>query len=88
MNQTIEQRLVNLRRAPRCGARNRAGHPCKRPALRGKARCRLHGGLSSGAPGGEGNGRYRDGYWTKEAISERKWLRELVRSHTSKDADQ
>jgi hypothetical protein len=32
---------------PRCGARTRAGSPCKRLALR-NGRCRNHGGLSTG----------------------------------------
>lgn len=32
----------------RCGARTRAGHPCRQPAMR-NGRCRLHGGLSTGA---------------------------------------
>ena len=31
----------------RCGAKTRAGHPCRRRALR-NGRCRNHGGLSSG----------------------------------------
>src|SRR5262245_56270482 len=34
--------------APRCGAKNRRGLPCRAPALRGKSRCRLHGGHSTG----------------------------------------
>ena len=34
--------------APRCGARTRAGLPCRAPAVRGKTRCRLHGDLSTG----------------------------------------
>ncbi|MGE0416365.1 MAG: HGGxSTG domain-containing protein [Acetobacteraceae bacterium] len=33
---------------PRCGARTRAGTPCRQPAMR-NGRCRLHGGLSTGA---------------------------------------
>lgn len=37
--------------APRCGAKTRAGTPCQLPAIRNKARCRLHGcGKGSGAP--------------------------------------
>ena len=66
--------------ARRCGARTRGGTPCQRPALRGRKRCRLHGGLSPGAPRGEKNGNYKTGEWTLEAIEERKWLRSLVRS--------
>jgi hypothetical protein len=30
----IERRLANLARAQRCGARTRAGHPCKQAAVR------------------------------------------------------
>lgn len=32
----------------RCGARTRAGTPCKRRDLYKSGRCRLHGGLSTG----------------------------------------
>ena len=31
-----------------CGARTRAGTPCKRKDLYGSGRCKLHGGLSTG----------------------------------------
>jgi hypothetical protein len=77
----VEQtRLQNLRQAPRCGARTRGGTPCQRPAIRGRKRCRLHGGLSPGAPRGQKNGNFKTGDWTIEAIQERKWLRSLVQS--------
>jgi hypothetical protein len=33
---------------PRCGAKTRAGRPCRMRVEFGKARCRLHGGLSTG----------------------------------------
>lgn len=42
---------------PQCGARTRAGGRCKAPAVRGKARCRMHGGLSSGPRTKEGRAR-------------------------------
>src|SRR6056297_1995955 len=32
----------------RCGATTRAGTPCKKAAMKGRARCRNHGGASSG----------------------------------------
>ncbi len=32
----------------RCGAKTRAGTPCKRAVVSGKARCPLHGGRSTG----------------------------------------
>lgn len=34
-----------------CGARTRAGTPCKRRDLYASGRCRLHGGLSTGPRG-------------------------------------
>jgi hypothetical protein len=80
MNQSVEARLGNLRRAARCGAKTRAGSPCQCPAIRGRARCRLHGGWSPGAPRGSKNGNFRTGNWTADAIEERRWLRSLVRS--------
>jgi hypothetical protein len=30
--------------SPRCGAKTRSGKPCMSPAVRGKKRCRMHGG--------------------------------------------
>jgi hypothetical protein len=43
--------------APRCGAWGRqAQRPCRLPAMRGRARCHLHGGLSFGPPPGSQNG--------------------------------
>jgi len=49
----------NLALAPRCGARTRAGCPCRAPAIRGKLRCRMHGGRSTGPRTEEGLTRLR-----------------------------
>ena len=65
---------------PECGARTHQG-PCSRPPLGGKQRCRLHGGLSPGAPKGDRNGNYTEGNWTREAYAERRWLRSLIVEH-------
>jgi hypothetical protein len=80
MDQEVESRLRNLRQAPRCGAKTRAGAQCQCPAIRNRRRCRLHGGLSPGAPRGPKNGNFTKGDWTAEAIAERKWVRSVVRS--------
>ncbi len=48
-----------LQLAPRCGARTRAGCPCQAPAIRGKLRCRLHGGRSTGPRTPEGRANIR-----------------------------
>lgn len=43
--------LFAFQRSPRCGAKTRNGTPCKSPAVKGKKRCRMHGGArNSGAP--------------------------------------
>ena len=64
--------------SPRCGARTRAGGSCRSPAVRGKRRCRMHGGApGSGAQKGNQNAR-RHGLFTGEAIAERKQIRALL----------
>src|SRR5262245_4154687 len=50
-------------KAPRCGAKNRQGMPCHAPAMRGKARCRLHGGRSTGERTLAGIHRIRKTHW-------------------------
>ncbi len=47
----------DLNLALRCGARTRAGCPCRAPAIRGKRRCRMHGGRSTGPRTQEGRAR-------------------------------
>lgn len=79
MNQRTVVRLANMRSAVRCGAKTRAGGGCQCPAIRGRSRCRLHGGLSPGAPLGAANGNYKDGHFTAEAVSERRWVREILK---------
>lgn len=41
----------------RCGAKTRAGTPCKRRDLYNSGRCKLHGGLSTGPRTKEGKNR-------------------------------
>jgi hypothetical protein len=71
----------NFRRAPRCLARNRRGLPCMRPALKGKSRCNLHGGRSTGPRTAVGLARSRvarlsHGYYSREAADARRQVRE------------
>jgi len=47
----------NLALIPRCGARTRAGCPCRAPSIHGKLRCRMHGGRSTGPRTAEGRAR-------------------------------
>jgi hypothetical protein len=65
--------------SPRCGAKTRSGKLCRSPAVRGKNRCRMHGGAAgSGAPKGNINA-FKHGLFTREAIAERRSLRMLLR---------
>jgi hypothetical protein len=73
-------------RAVLCGARTRASAKCRRYPIRGKSRCRLHGGLSTGAPTGVRNGNYTEGNWTKAVEEERQWLRSLVQEFAKGEA--
>lgn len=41
----------------RCGAKTRAGTPCKRKDLMDSGRCKLHGGMSTGPTTAEGKAR-------------------------------
>jgi hypothetical protein len=63
--------------APRCGARTRAGVPCRGPAIKGKARCRMHGGRSTGPRTPEGRERSRRARWKHGRYSiesRRQWM--------------
>ncbi|WP_192740698.1 HGGxSTG domain-containing protein [Bradyrhizobium sp. OAE829] len=64
--------------SPRCGAKIRSGGSCRSPAVRGKRRCRMHGGApESGAPRGNQNAR-KHGLFTKAATAERKEIEALL----------
>jgi len=76
----LEKRLANMAKAPRCGAKTRAGHSCRQAAVKGRARCRMHGGArGSGAPRGNRNGNFKHGLWTRESVEMRKAARARVR---------
>jgi hypothetical protein len=76
----IQRRLANMAQAPRCGAKTRAGHPCRQAAVSGRARCRMHGGATgSGGPRGNRNGNFKHGLSTRESLEMRKTTRAKVR---------
>ena len=63
----------------RCGAKTRTAGKCRSPAVRGKRRCRMHGGAKgSGAPKANQNS-LKHGSFTKAALQERAVIRELSR---------
>ena len=79
MNKFLHHQKLPMNRAPQCGARTRSGKPCRSPAVRGKRRCRMHGGAAgSGVPVGNKNA-FRHGHYSAEAIARRRELSELIR---------
>jgi glucans biosynthesis protein len=83
----MDRRTLRPDRTPRCGARTRTGKLCRSPAVRGKRRCRMHGGAAgSGAPIGNKNA-LRHGHYTAEAIAERRAVAALIRLSRATVAD-
>ena len=82
-----DREKLPMDRTRRCGARTRDGNPCRSPAVRGKRRCRMHGGAAgSGAPIGNKNA-LRHGHYMAEAIAERRALAALIRLSRATLAD-
>lgn len=71
--------MVNpMHLAPRCGAKTRRGTPCRAPAMP-SGRCRMHGGLSPGAPP-DNRYAWKHGRYSREAIERSRELAVLIRS--------
>src|SRR5690348_5507235 len=64
--------------SPRCHALTKRKTRCLAPAIKGRPRCRLHGG-KGGAPRGERHGRFLHGMRTIEAIEQRRMTTALIR---------
>lgn len=58
--------------APRCGARTRNGRPCQAPSIKGKKRCRMHGGRSPGRPP-------KHGRYAEATVSQQRAWRQALR---------
>lgn len=68
-------------KAPRCGAltKRNNGSPCRAPAVKGKQRCRIHGG-SKGSGGQLGNkNALKHGYTAKQTKNFRKDVSNVLR---------
>ena len=80
-----EKKLYAFDSAPRCGARTKSynGEPCRCPAVKGKARCRVHGGArGSGAPRYNINA-LKHGETTSEAKAFRTEIRQTIQYNKS-----
>ena len=71
------QKTLPLHHSKRCLAKTRSGKPCQSHAMP-NGRCRMHGGLSTGAPKGNQNA-LKHGLYTADAIAERQQMREMIR---------
>jgi hypothetical protein len=70
--------------SPRCGARTRSGTSCRSPAVKGRRRCRMHGGTAgSGARAGNQNA-LKHGRYSRELLEFRRMMRELLRENGEK----
>ena len=67
-----------LASAPRCLALTRSGTACQSPAVKGRKRCRMHGGTNPGAPEGNSNARKHGGR-SARAMAAARYLREIAR---------
>jgi len=79
-NQRINpmQSRLPMHRSRRCGARTRGGSQCQSPAML-NGRCRMHGGMSPGAPKGNSNA-LKHGRYTAAAIGHRREIASLLRA--------
>ena len=72
------RRVSRMNRAPRCGARTRSGSPCRQPKVRGRPRCRMHGGAGRRRPRASVTGRWRHGQRSGAVLAERAMARLLL----------
>ena len=68
---------MQLFSSPRCGAKTRSGKPCQAPAVKGKRRCRMHGGNSPGAPK-DNKSALVHGHYTAIEIAKRREVRAIL----------
>jgi hypothetical protein len=71
------QSKLRMHLSRRCGARTRSGSPCRSVAMP-NGRCRMHGGMSAGAPKGNKNA-FKHGRYTVEAVATRRRIAKLLR---------
>ena len=74
-----------LANSPRCLARTRSGTECQSPAVKGRTRCRMHGGTNRGAPKGNRNARKHGGR-SADTIAAVRYLKEIARLTRDIDA--
>ena len=68
-------------KAPRCGSKTKRnnGNPCRAPAIRGKRRCRIHGGSQGGGGQKDNKNALKHGRSTETIKKLKKEIREILR---------
>ncbi|SMC69227.1 hypothetical protein SAMN06295998_103488 [Primorskyibacter flagellatus] len=75
----MKQDAYPMHRAPRCSAKSkRTGLPCRSPAVRGWAVCRMHG-AGGGANPGKAHPNYQHGERSRESAAIRAFVNALAR---------
>lgn len=74
----------------RCGAstKNYNGRPCRAPAVRGRRRCRMHGGAKNSGAQKRNTNALKHGHTTREVKSIRKQIRSALSAFTTKTPPQ
>lgn len=67
-----------LAKAPRCLAKTRKGTECQSPAVKGRKRCRMHGGTNPGAPKGNRSA-WKHGSRSAKAEEAARYLKAMAR---------
>ena len=80
-----EKKSYAFDNAPRCGARTKRnnGAPCCSPAVRGKKRCRIHGGSKGSGAQKENNNALKHGYATNTIKDFKKTVRQIIKMANS-----
>jgi glucans biosynthesis protein len=69
---------IRLAQVPRCLARTRSGKECQSPVVRGKRRCRMHGGTNPGPPRGNRNA-WKHGGRSAEAQAASRYVKMIAK---------
>ncbi|WP_408609225.1 HGGxSTG domain-containing protein [Alteripontixanthobacter muriae] len=75
----LESTLIDWRQPRAAWPKTRKRTECQSPAVRGKRRCRMHGGTNPGAPKGNSNA-WKHGGRSAAARAAARWIKHLVRS--------
>ena len=76
-----DKKLYPFHNAVKCGAKTKHNHgnPCRNPAVRGKSRCRLHGGANGSGARLNNKNALKHGYFTFEMRQLKKNIKELLK---------